>query len=96
MSKIPLWKEAIVLREEYYKRGIEYVYNQRNKNVYLSILNAPYIDPTYMGEGCKLTEHLIVYGGVIASRNIDEWEALVKKNYKEHYKENSTMLAYLA
>jgi hypothetical protein len=65
MAKIPLWKEAINLREEYHKRGIEYVYNQRNKNVYLSILNAPIIDTTYTGENdIKLTGHLIVYGGV--------------------------------
>jgi SET domain-containing protein len=92
MSK-PLWKEAIELKEEYAKHGINYSYNQRNKQVYLSILNAPYTVPNVLD--CQLTGYLIVYGGVVASREIEKWIEEVKYNYKMKYENNPLMLEYL-
>jgi len=92
MSK-PLWKEATELKEEYSKRGIEYCYNQRNKNVYLSILNAPTC--AIEVNGCQLTGYLIVYGGVRASRDIDKWVEEVKRNYILAWNDNPEMLKFI-
>ncbi len=92
MARKPLWKEAYELKEEYEKRGIGYSYNQRNKNVYLTVLNAPYVAEGV--EGCQLTGYLIVYGGVVASREIDKWVEEVKRHYTNSYKNNQSMLKY--
>lgn len=85
----------ITLQEQYAKRGIGYVYNQRNRKTYLSILNTPYFDPTYKGEGCKLTGHLIADSKIETLRNVDFWVNKVKHDYAEHYKNNTVMLKYL-
>jgi len=92
MAKLPLYKQAEMLRQEYEKRGIKYVYNQRNRNVYLSILNAPYVAEEE--EGCQLTGHLIVYGGVIASSDIEKWINEVKRSYIKCWEHNPAMLKY--
>ncbi len=94
MVRKSLWKEAYELAEEYKKRGIGYCYNQRNKNVYLTVLNAPYCAEGKEEDVCQLTGHLIIYGGVVASREIDKWVDEVKRNYINSYKNNPTMLKY--
>lgn len=91
MSK-PLWREAIDLATEYKKRGIGYCYNQSNHNVYLSVLNAPYLE---IGTpDCHLTGYLIIYGGVVASRDVDIWANAVKRNYIKSWENNSDMLKF--
>jgi hypothetical protein len=94
MANKPLWKEAIELREEYNKRGIEYCYNQRNKYVYLSLLNAPTVAIGNYN-GCQLTGHLIIYGGVTATRDIEKCIEDVKRNYTTAWKENGNMLKFI-
>ena len=84
----------LTLYEQYIKRGISYVYNQRNHKTYLHILNAPYVDPTYKGEGCKLTGHLIADPKIETIKNIDFWVNKVKHDYCECYKGNTEMLKY--
>lgn len=90
----PLWKEAYELKEQYNKRDIGYCYNQRNKNVYLTVLNAPTVAIGNY-EGCQLTGYLIVYGGVKATRDIDKCVEDVKKNYITVWKDNPEMLKFI-
>lgn len=40
-KKLPIYKQAWVLTDNFKEIGIKYVYNHRNKNIYLSLLNAP-------------------------------------------------------
>lgn len=89
----PLWKEAIELRSEYNKRGIEYCYNQKNKNVYLSLLNAP--DIAIGVNGCQLTGYLIIYGGVMATRDIEQCVEDVRRNYTYAWKDNPEMMKFV-
>lgn len=93
MASKPLWKEAIELKEQYNERGIGYCYNQRNKNVYLTVLNAPTVAIGNY-EGCQLTGYLIVYGGVTASRDIEKWVEEVKRQYITAWGSNSEMLKF--
>ena len=93
MAYKPLYKRAYELQAQYNARGIYYCYNQRNKYVYLGLLNAPICNNNT--EGVQMTGYLIVYGGVVASENIDEWIESVKRNYKYAYKDNPEMLQYL-
>jgi hypothetical protein len=89
----PLWKEAYELKEQYNKRGVEYCYNQRNKNVYLSLLHAPYC--AIGVDGCQLTGYLTIYGGVIATRDIDKCVDDVKRNYIKAWEHNPEMLKFI-
>jgi len=84
----------ITLQEQYAKRGIGYVYNQRNRKTYLNILNAPYFDPTYTGEGCKLTGHLIADSKIETIKNIDFWVSKVRHDFELSYRGNVEMLKY--
>lgn len=93
MANKTLWKEAYELKKEYAKHGIDYCYNQRNKIVYLKILNAPTVA---MGvDYCQLTGYLKIYGGVIESRDIDRWIKEVKKTYILSWKDNKEMLKFI-
>ncbi|MEG0898376.1 MAG: hypothetical protein RSF40_01520 [Oscillospiraceae bacterium] len=92
MARKPLYKEAYELAEQYKLRGVKYCYNQRNKCVYLSVLDAPTCVPNV--DGCQLTGYLTVYGGVIQSRDIDRWVDEVKRNFISEYKDNPVMLKY--
>jgi hypothetical protein len=89
----PLYKEAYELAAEYKKKGIKYCYNQRNKTVYLSLLNAPSVAEGVTG--CQLTGWLEVSGGVIASRNINRYIERVKTEYARTWKDNPAMMRYL-
>lgn len=40
-TKLPLYKQAYILAENFKELGIKCVYNHANKKVYLSLLNAP-------------------------------------------------------
>lgn len=71
----------------------EHEFNQRNKTVYLTILNAPTV--AIGVEGCQLTGYLEVHGGVIASRDINKWVEEVKRNYTLSWKDNKEMLKFL-
>lgn len=92
MSRMPLYKEAYQLAKEYEKHGIKYVYNQRNKLVYLSIAAAPLFVPNT--SDCHLVGHLIVYGGVVASRDIEKWVDAVKMDFVRCWKDNPELLKY--
>lgn len=92
-SRKPKWKEAQELAPLYRERGIQYCYNERNHKVYLSLLHAPYCNPTV--SGCQLTGYFILYGGVDESRDIDGCISRVAAAYRRAYHGNETMLAYL-
>ncbi len=93
MSRKPRWKEAQELAARYREYGVQYCYNNRNRNVYLSLLNAPTCVPNV--EGCQLTGYLIIYGGVVESRNIDACIEKLISSYKKAFAGNEVMLEYL-
>ena len=93
MANKPRWKEAQELAKLYQERGISYCYNDRNHNVYLSLLEAPYCVPNV--EGCQLTGYLVLYGGVVESRNIEYCIDKFISQYSKAYAGNELMLEYL-
>ncbi len=93
MAKKPRWKEAQELAERYQEYGVQYCYNNRNHNVYLSLLNAPSCVPNV--EGCQLTGYMILYGGVVESRDIDICIERLISAYKKAFAGNELMLGYL-
>ncbi len=92
MAQLPLWKEAYVLREQYRARGVEYCYNQRTKRVFLSVLAAPQFVPNV--DYCQMVGHLILDGGVIASRKIDENCEQLKREYLRQWGDNPDLAHY--
>ena len=93
MPKKTLCREAQELAVQYRERGIQYCYNTRNHKVYLSLLYAPYCDPTT--SGCKLTGYFLLHGGVRESRDIDHCIRRATGAYRRAYAGNETMLAFL-
>ena len=49
MAEKPRWKEAQELAARYREYGVQYCYNDRNHNVYLSLLAAPTCVPNVEG-----------------------------------------------
>ena len=86
-------QEAFELAEKYQERGVAYCYNERNHNVYLSLLEAPYCVPNV--DGCQLTGYIVLYGGVEASKDIDTCINKLVAFYKKAYENNQLMLDYL-
>ena len=93
MAEKPRWKEAQELAARYREYGVQYCYNDRNHNVYLSLLAAPTCVPNV--EGCQLTGYLIIYGGVVESRNIDACIEKLISSYKKAFTGNEVMLECL-
>lgn len=92
-KKLPIYKQAWMLRDNFKEIGIKCVYNNRNRNVYLSLLNAP----------------LFVYGTSKAQMTLvgcfkpfsdvrDNFQAYAdkyRKMYKILYSDNPEMLKHL-
>lgn len=102
--KKPVYQIARELSEEYKKRGIKYVYNTSNRNVYLSVLAAPMFVPetpeTEEQGHVQMVGYLVIEGGekisaVERTKNIDEMVDKVKKQYAMQWNDNKLLMSYL-
>lgn len=93
MAKKPLYKIAYELSDKYKERGIRYVYNQRNRTVYLSVLAAPTFVPDV--DYCQAVGHLPISGDVLDTLDIDYWVERVKREYANRWKDNEVLLKFL-
>lgn len=92
-EKMPIYKQAWDLTDNFKEIGIRCVYNERNRNVYLSLLNAP-----ILVEGISEAQMTLV--GVFKSFNYvrDNFQSLAEKYkymYKNVYSDNPEMMKYL-
>ncbi len=78
--KLPHYKQAWILQENFKEVGIKFVYNHRNKHIYISLLAAPAVHVTETGVHMVLT---CVYKQITDVRN--NFDIVVKK-YKAMYK----------
>ena len=89
----PIYRQAYILSERCKDLGIKLVYNQRNKMVYISLLNAP-----SMVEGIEEAEQTVVLCLSNFSDVRDHIEHIAnvyKDRYRSYYKGNNEMLKYI-
>lgn len=92
-TKLPIYKQAYILAENFKELGIKCTYNQRTKETFLSLLNAP-----NFSEGtteCEQTLIGIFDTFVYVRDNFEYLSDKYKQRYKEYYKNNPLMLKYL-
>ena len=92
-KKLPVYKQAWDLTDNFKEFGIKCVYNERNRKVYLSLLNAP-----ILVEGISEAQTTLV--GVFKSfgyvrDNFQDIADEYKCMYKTVYSDNPEMLKYL-
>lgn len=91
--KLPIYKQAYILAKNFKELGIKCTYNQRTKETFLSLLNAP-----NFSEGiaeCELTLMGIFDTFIYVRDNFEYLANEYKERYKEYYKNNPSMLKYL-
>lgn len=89
----PIYLQAYILSEICKDLGIKLVYNQRNKMVYISLLNAP-----SMVEGIEEAEQTLTLCIRDFSYVRDHIEPIAneyKNRYRSYYKGNNEMLKYI-
>lgn len=90
-------KNRYELREEFAKHGIDFVYNERAKTVYLKIKGAPLFvegeDPAQ--PGAHLTGYYSFRGGIKDAQDVPSLAQRAKELYATHYADNPQMLRYL-
>lgn len=92
-KKLPIYKQAWILTENYKEIGIKCIYNHRNRKVYLSLLNAP----TFVC-GIPETQETLRYCARFFSEARDNFQELAdryKNMYKIVYSNNPEMLKHL-
>lgn len=92
-KKLPVYKQAWDLADNFKEIGIKCFYNDRNRKVYLSLLNAP-----ILVDGVPEAQMTLV--GVFNSFSYvrDNFQDLAdeyKRMYKTVYSDNPEMLKYL-
>lgn len=92
-KKLPIYKQAWILVENYKEIGIKCVYNNRNRNVYLSLLNAPVFVENVPGAQTTLTGVFKPFSYV--RDNFQSLADKYKAMYKIVYANNPAMLKYL-
>lgn len=92
-KKLPIYKQAWVLSENYKEIGIRCVYNHRNRNVYLSLLNAPIFADGVAGAQMTLVGIFKPFSHV--RDNFQDLADEYKRMYKVFYSDNPEMLKYL-
>lgn len=91
--KLPHYKQAWILQNNFKEVGIKFVYNHRNRHIYISLLAAPATHVTETGVHMVLT---IEYKKISNVR--DNFNAVVKDYkamYESYYSNNPSMLKYL-
>lgn len=92
-KKLPIYKQAWVLRENFKEIGIKCVYNERNRNVYLSLLNAPLF--VYGVPGAQMTLIGCFKPFSVVRDNFEEFADEYKNRYRSFYSNNPEMLKHL-
>lgn len=92
-KKLPIYKQAWDLTENFKEIGIKCVYNHRNRKVYLSLLNAPVFADGIAGAQMTLVGILKPFSHV--RDNFQELADEYKRMYKIFYSDNPEMLKYL-
>lgn len=92
-KKLPIYKQAWILVENYKEIGIKCVYNNRNRNVYLSLLNAPVLVENVSGAQMTLVGVFKPFSHV--RDNFQYFADKYKTMYKMVYANNPGMLKYL-
>lgn len=92
-KKLPIYKQAWILVENYKEIGIRCVYNDRNRNVYLSLLNAPVFVENVSGAQTTLVGVFKPFSRV--RDNFQYFADKYKTMYKMVYANNPGMLKYL-
>lgn len=91
--KLPHYKQAWILQDNFKEVGIKFVYNHRNRHIYISLLAAPTVYATETGVYMVFTR---VYKQFTYTR--DNFDVVVKEYkamYKSYYSNNPSMLQYL-
>lgn len=91
--KLPHYKQALILRQNFKEFGIKFVYNTSNKCVYISLLAAPPIHTTE--EGICMTLTRIYKRFTYVRDNFEQVIEEYKAKYKAYYADNPKMLIYL-
>lgn len=92
-KKLPIYKQAWDLTENFKEIGIKCVYNHRNRKVYLSLLNAPILVEGISGAQTTLVGVFKTFSYV--RDNFQDLANEYKRMYKIFYSDNSEMLKYL-
>lgn len=92
-TKLPIYQQAWILADNYKEIGIKCVYNNRNRNVYLSLLNAPII--AHGVPGAEMTLVGIFKPFSYVRDNFQDCADIYKRKYKVVYSDNPEMLKYL-
>ena len=92
-KKIPIFKQAWDLTENFKEIGIKCVYNHRNRKVYLSLLNAPILVAGVSGAQMTLVGVFNSFSYV--RDNFQDLADEYKRMYKTVYSDNPEMLKHL-
>ena len=92
-KKLPIYKQAWVLSDNFKKIGIRCVYYDRNKTVCISLLNAPIL-------ACGISEAQMTLIGCFESfseirDHFQEYADKYKNMYRSFYSNNPEMLKYI-
>ena len=90
-------KNRTQLRDEYARYGIDFVYNDRQRKIYLKIKGAPlFAEGVVSSEpGAQLTGWYSFYGGIKDAQDVAFLSQRAKELYREQYADNPDMLKYL-
>lgn len=92
-KKLPIFKQAWDLTENFKEIGIKCVYNHRNRKVYLSLLNAPILVAGVSDAQMTLVGVFNSFSHV--RDNFQDLADEYKCMYKTVYSDNPQMLKYL-
>lgn len=92
-KKLPIYKQAWVLAENFKEIGIRCVYNERTKTVYISLLNAPIIARGVPEARMTLIGRFDSFSEI--RDNYQEYADKYKSVYRRCYSNNPEMLKFI-
>lgn len=92
-KKLPVYRQAHVLADNYKEIGIRCVYNTRNRKVYLSLLGAPFLAVDVAGAQVTLVGVFRPFSHV--RDNFLQCAREYMQMYRAMYADNPKMLKYL-
>lgn len=92
-KKLPIYKQAWTLTDNFKEIGIKCVYNNKNRTVYLSLLNAPLFVHNEPGARMTLIACFKPFSNV--RDNFQAYADKYKNMYRIVYSNNPEMLKYL-
>ena len=92
-KKLPIYKQAWILSDNFKEIGIKCVYNHRNRNVYISLLNAPLF--VYGVSGAQMTFVGCFKPFSDIRDNFQAYADEYREMYRILYSDNPEMLKYI-